>query len=73
MKLENIMLSGRSQTQMAHVLWFRLYEIFRKGESIKTGSKLVVVRGRGWGRVLEKGGPEMLEDKINEYHGCNSW
>ena len=48
--LGNIMLSGRSQTQMAHVLWFRLYEIFRKGESIKTGSKLVVVRGRGWGR-----------------------
>ena len=33
----------------------------------------VVPRGRGRGRGLEEGGPEMLEDKINEYHGCNSW
>ena len=50
MKLENIMLRGRNQSQMAHVLWFHLYEIFRKGESIETGSKLVVVRGIMWGR-----------------------
>ena len=33
----------------------------------------VVPRGRGRGRGLEEGGPEILEDKINEYHGCNSW
>ena len=49
MKLENIMLSGR-KLQMAHVLWFHLYEIFRKVKSTETGSKLVVVRGIGWVR-----------------------
>lgn len=33
MSLKNTILSARSQAQRNHIVWFRLYEIFRIGKS----------------------------------------
>ena len=52
MKLENVMLNERSQTQKAIYVGIHLYDLSRRGESLETESRLVVVRGwagRGWG------------------------
>lgn len=47
MSLEIIMRSERNQAQRPHIL----YEIFRAGKSIETGSRLVVVQEGGCFRV----------------------
>lgn len=41
--LENIILSDRSWSRRPHALRFRLYEMSRMGQSLETGSTLVVV------------------------------
>ena len=45
MKLQNIMISKRSQTQRPHSVWFHLYEISRIGKSVETESRFVVAKG----------------------------
>ena len=55
MEFENIMLSKMSQTQKATFYMIHLYEMFIKGKSIETESRLVVLRGWGAGGVRKKG------------------
>ena len=42
MKLENIILNEKNQTQRPHIIWFYLYEMSQTGKSRETESKLVV-------------------------------
>ena len=50
MNVEKIMLNERDRTQKATILWFHLYKMSRICKSIKTESRLVVVRATGeWG------------------------
>lgn len=43
--LKSIMLSERNQAQKPHTVQFHLSEMYRKGKSIETESRLVVARG----------------------------
>ena len=56
MKLKKVMLSERGQTQKIIYYMIPLYKISRRGKSIETESRVVVVRGR------RKGDGECLID-----------
>ena len=47
MNLEHIMLRGKKNNRldMAHIIWFCLYEMSRIGKTIETESQLVLARG----------------------------
>lgn len=45
MNLENIGLSGRSQTQIPHIAWLHLYEVLRTGKPAETENRLTVAQG----------------------------
>lgn len=40
MKLENITLNEKNQTQRPHIIWFYLYEMSQTGKSIHTEGRL---------------------------------
>ena len=66
---EGIMLSEISQTEKDEycVIWL----ISEKNELIETETRLVVARGRRWGRGGQMGEGGQKSYKINKFWGCN--
>ena len=55
MSLETIMLGGRGQIQMPHIVDFHLDEMSKVGKSIEKDTRLVVAPGESEGRNRERG------------------